>query len=103
MSSDPAPKPGVSGQQQQPPGEAEKATGQNTGAAAQNGGNGIAEEVNNLLDADPPSWPWILVAFGILVMAPPSAMWFGDRSNRPTSCRLPTTLSIPACLSWRRP
>jgi hypothetical protein len=38
------------------------------GAAAQNGGNGagVIEEANTLLAANPPTWPWILFAFGIL-------------------------------------
>jgi hypothetical protein len=67
MSPDPAPNPGAPGQQQ-PPGEAAEAAGQDSGTAAQNGGNGVAEEVTNLLNADPPSWPWILGAFGILVV-----------------------------------
>jgi hypothetical protein len=40
----------------------------NAGAADQNGGNGVPEEVTKLLNADPPSWPWILAAFGILAV-----------------------------------
>jgi hypothetical protein len=69
MSSDPAPEPGAPGQQE-PSGEAGEAAGQkaNAGAPAQNGGNGISEEVTDLLNADPPSWPWILAAFGILAV-----------------------------------
>jgi hypothetical protein len=69
MSADPASEPGASGQQQQPD-KAEEAAGQkaNAGAPAQNGGNGILEEVNNIVNADPPSWPWILAAFGILAV-----------------------------------
>ena len=69
MSSDPASEPGAPGQQQ-PPDKAGKAAGQkaSAGAPAQNGGNSISEEVTNLLNADPPSWPWILAAFGILAV-----------------------------------
>ncbi len=69
MSADPAPEPGVRGQPQ-PPGDAGEAAGQkaDAGAPAQDGADGVAEEVTNLLNADPPSWPWILVAFGILAV-----------------------------------
>ncbi len=69
MSADPAPEPGAPGRQQ-PPHKAGEAAGQkaNAGAPAQNGGNGISEEITNLLNADPPSWPWILAAFGILAV-----------------------------------
>lgn len=69
MSADPAPGPGASGQKQ-PPDKAEQAAGQeaNADATAQNGGNGVADEVESLLKADPPSWPWILAAFGILAV-----------------------------------
>ena len=69
MSADPAPEPGAPGRQQQPD-EAAEASGQkaNAGAPAQNGGNGVPEEVTNILNADPPSWPWILAAFGILAV-----------------------------------
>jgi hypothetical protein len=69
MSADPAPEPGAPGRQQQPD-EAGKAPGQkaNAGAPTQNGGNGVPEEVTNILNADPPSWPWILAAFGILAV-----------------------------------
>ncbi len=69
MSADSAPEPGAPGQQQQP-GKAGEAAGQkaNAEAPAQNGGNGVPEEVTNLLNADPPSWPWILAAFGILAV-----------------------------------
>jgi hypothetical protein len=69
MSADSAPEPGAPGPQQQP-GKAGEAAGQkaNAEAPAQNGGNGVPEEVTNLLNADPPSWPWILAAFGILAV-----------------------------------
>jgi hypothetical protein len=69
MSADPDPEPGAPGQQQ-PPDKAGEAAGQkaNAGAPAQNGGNGVLEEVTSLLNADPPSWPWILAAFGILAV-----------------------------------
>lgn len=69
MSADSAPEPGAPGQQQQPD-KAAEAAGQkaNAEALAQNGGNGVPEEVTNLLNADPPSWPWILAAFGILAV-----------------------------------
>jgi hypothetical protein len=69
MSADPDPEPGAPGQQQ-PPDKAGEAAGQkaNAGARAQNGGNGVLEEVTSLLNADPPSWPWILAAFGILAV-----------------------------------
>jgi hypothetical protein len=69
MSADPDPEPGAPGQQQ-PPGKAGEAAGQkaNAGTPAQNGGNGVLEEVTSLLNADPPSWPWILAAFGILAV-----------------------------------
>ena len=69
MSADSAPEPGAPGKQQQP-GKAEEAAGQeaNAGVPAQNGGNGVPEEVTSLLNADPPSWPWILTAFGILAV-----------------------------------
>jgi hypothetical protein len=69
MSADPDPEPGAPGQQQ-PPDKAGEAAGQkaNAGAPAQNGGNGVLEEVTDLLNADPPSWPWILAAFGILAV-----------------------------------
>jgi hypothetical protein len=69
MSAEPAPEPGARGQQQKP-GQAGEAAGQkaNAGALAQDGENGVPEEVTNLLNADPPSWPWILVAFGILAV-----------------------------------
>jgi hypothetical protein len=68
MSADPDPKRGAPGQQ--PPGKAGEAAGAkaNAGASAQNGGNGVLEEATNLLNADPPSWPWILAAFGILAV-----------------------------------
>jgi len=67
MSTDPGPEPGTPGQQQAPD-KAVEAAGQkaNAGAPAQDGGNGVLEEITNLLNADPPSWPWILAAFGIL-------------------------------------
>jgi hypothetical protein len=67
MSADPDPEPGAPGQQQLPD-KAGEAAGQkaNAGAPAQNGGNGVLEEVTSLLNADPPRWPWILGAFGIL-------------------------------------
>jgi hypothetical protein len=63
------PDPGAAGQQQ-PPDKAGQAARQkaNVGAPAQNGGDGVLDEVNNLLNADPPSWPWILAAFGILAV-----------------------------------
>jgi hypothetical protein len=69
MSSDPAPEPGAPGQQE-PSGEAGEAAGQktNAGAPAQNGGNGVPEEVTNILNAGPASWPWVLAAFGILAV-----------------------------------
>jgi hypothetical protein len=69
MPADPAPEPNARGQQQLP-GKAGEAAGQkaNAGAPAQNGGNGVPEEVTNLLNADPASWPWILAAFGILAV-----------------------------------
>lgn len=69
MSADPAPGPSAPGRQH-PPDKTGEAAGQkaNAGAQAQNGGNGVAEEVTKLLNADPPSWPWILAAFGILVV-----------------------------------
>jgi hypothetical protein len=67
MSADPAP--GAPGKQQQP-GKAGEAAGQKANAEdqEQNGGNGVAEEVTNILNADPPSWPWIVAAFGILAV-----------------------------------
>jgi hypothetical protein len=69
MSADPAPEPRAQGQQQ-PTGKTGAAAGQeaNAGAADQNGGNGVPEEVTKLLNADPLSWPWILAAFGILAV-----------------------------------
>jgi hypothetical protein len=68
MPAEPDPEPGAG--QQQIPDKAGEAAGQkaNAGAAAQNGGNGVLEEVTSLLNADPPSWPWILAAFGILAV-----------------------------------
>jgi hypothetical protein len=38
------------------------------GASAQNGGNdgGVIEEATTLLAVNPPTWPWVLSAFGIL-------------------------------------
>jgi hypothetical protein len=84
MSADPDPEPGAPGQQQ-PPDKAGEIAGQkaNDGAPAQNGGNGVAEEVTNLLNAEPPSWPWILAAFGILAVGTivSYVVW---RSVRPT-------------------
>lgn len=69
MSADPAPGPGAPGRQQPPDKTGEAARQKaNAGAQAQNGGNGVAEEVTKLLNADPPSWPWILAAFGILAV-----------------------------------
>jgi hypothetical protein len=69
MSADPAPEPRAPGQHQ-PTGKAGAAAGQKAtaGTPAQNGGNGVPEEVTNLLNADPPSWPWILAAFVILAV-----------------------------------
>jgi hypothetical protein len=69
MSAGPAPESRSPGQKHTPD-KAEEAARQraNAGAPAQNGGNGVAEEVTRLLNADPPSWPWILVAFGILAV-----------------------------------
>jgi hypothetical protein len=84
MSADPAPEPGAPGQQQ-PPDKAGGAAGQkaNAGAPAQNGGNGVPEEVTSLLHADPPSWPWILAAFGILA-AGTAVSYVVWRSVKPT-------------------
>ena len=69
MSADPAPEPRAPAQQQ-PAGNAGAAAGQkaDAGAPGQNGGNGVPEEVTSLLNAEPPSWPWILAAFGILAV-----------------------------------
>lgn len=69
MSAGPARESRAPGQKHTPD-KAEEAARQmaNAGAPAQNGVNGVAEEVTRLLNADPPSWPWILVAFGILAV-----------------------------------
>lgn len=67
MSPDPASKPAAPGQQPDKAGATDRQNA-NTGVSAQNGGNDIDKEVTNLLNADPPSWPWILFAFGILVV-----------------------------------
>jgi hypothetical protein len=69
MSAEPSRESGAPGHQQ-PPGKAGDAAGQNAnaGAPAQNGGDGVLEEVTDLLNADPSSWPWILAAFGILAV-----------------------------------
>ena len=69
MSADPAPEPGARGQQQ-PQDKAEEAAGRKAkaGARRKTGGKGVPEEVANLLEADPPSWPWILAALGILAV-----------------------------------
>ncbi len=84
MSADPAPEPGARGQQQ-PPGKAVGAAGAkaNAGASAQNGGNGVPEEVTSLLNADPPNWPWILAAFGILAVGT-TVSYVVWRSVKPT-------------------
>jgi hypothetical protein len=34
----------------------------------QNDGNDVPDEVENILAADPPTWPWVLAAFGILAV-----------------------------------
>jgi hypothetical protein len=84
MSADPDPEPGAPGQQQ-PSDKAARAADQkaNAGTPAQNGGNGVLEEVTNLLNADPPRWPWILAAFGILAVGTVASyvVW---RSAKPT-------------------
>jgi hypothetical protein len=69
MSADPTPESGAPGQQQQPDktGEADRQKA-NDGIPAQNGGNGVADEVTEILNADPPSWPWGLAAFVILAV-----------------------------------
>jgi hypothetical protein len=69
MSADPAPEPGSPGQQQQSD-KAGESAGQkpNAGAPEQNGGNGVPEEVTNILNAGPASFRWILAAFGILAV-----------------------------------
>ena len=69
MPADPAPGPGAPGQQQQP-GKAGRTARKeaNDGPQEQNGGNGIAEKVTNVLNAGPASWRWILAAFGILAV-----------------------------------
>jgi hypothetical protein len=36
-------------------------------ATSQNGGDGVAEEATDLLQANPPSWPWVL--FALLILA----------------------------------
>lgn len=69
MSADPTPEPGAPGQKQQPDKAGEAARQQaNDGVPAQNGGNGVPEEVTKILNADPPSWPWILAAFVTLAV-----------------------------------
>jgi hypothetical protein len=85
MPADPAPEPGVPGQQQQPD-EAGAAAGQkaNAGTPAQSGGNGVLEEATNLLNADPLSWPWILAAFGILAAGTIVSYYVVWRSVKPT-------------------
>lgn len=67
MPADPAPEPGAPGQQQQPDKAGDSAAQKpNAGAPEQNGGNGVPEEVTNILNAGPASFPCILAAFGIL-------------------------------------
>lgn len=84
MPADPAPEPSASGQQQQPD-KAGAAAGQEANAEApvHNGGIGVPEEVTDLLNADPPRWPWILAAFGILAVGT-TVSYVTWRSVKPT-------------------
>jgi hypothetical protein len=69
----------------------------NAGAPAQNGGNGVLEEVTSLLNADPPSWPWILAAFGILAVGTiiSYVVW---RSVKPTDFMPSSNYAVYAAL-----
>ena len=84
MSANSAPELGAS-REQQPADKTGVAAGQksNVGAPAQNGGNGVPDEVTSLLNADPPSWPSILAAFVILA-AGTALSYVVWRSVKPT-------------------
>ena len=96
MSSDPAPEPGAPGQQE-PSGKAGEAAGQRRTLEPQRKTGEMAylkrSPIFLMLIRPAGRGSWLLSEFSRWV--PSSLTWFGDRSSRPTSCRLPTTPSMP--------